>query len=124
MSLTQTLIIFCFLVVAMPTIMFEIMISISDTDTRISELMTPRLSYTDFQKIIASRPVAIGRLERVTKVSNYLLGPYLSIKFKKNTQEYHVYRPRVYAVDTTDEDSELKLVMSYGITTEICYICR
>ena len=100
MSLTQALHHFSASLWQYQRFMFKIMISIVDTDTRISELMTPRLSYTDFQKIIASRPVAISRLERVAKVSNYLLGPYLSIKFKNNTQEYHVYRPRVVCLST------------------------
>lgn len=83
----------------------------------LEEISMPRLTYTQFENIIAQKENARKAVEHLSWVNTNYAGSFLSVKLKEHSRAFRVYIPEHLRESST---SKLK---SYGIPMDWGFSC-
>lgn len=86
-------------------------------DFLINEYLTPQITYSKFQELIANKETAKKTIESVDWVDSNYAGKYLSVKLRNDSNYYRVRIPKVC------KDHPGKRLESYGISVGFYYSC-
>lgn len=86
-------------------------------DFLINEFLTPQITYSKFQELIANKETAKRTIESVDWIDSNYAGKYFLVKLRNDSNYYRVRRPQIC------HENPFKRLESYGISVGFSYAC-